>query len=252
MRKLAVLTGLASLLLPWIALAQEAPGLVGRVTTWTPKRGMERQFEDGVKKHNDFHKKQKDTWTIGVWEILAGPNTGRYYRGSFEHQWSDFDAEEKMGPADDADSAVNVNPFLEAGTTSFYVRLKDVSREPEDDKPALLSSLVWFDVRIGETDEFMELLRRFHEAIGKTKWPVQYGWYQLVSGGEIPSYVLVLPRKSWADFKPASKPFDEMLQEAFGKQEAKMLLDRLVKTLRAERSEILRFREDLSYIPAGK
>ena len=65
------------------------------------------------------------------------------------------------------------------------------------------------------------------------------------------SLILVLPRKSWADFedKPDVKPFREMLKEAFGQAEADSILDRLDHSVEKETSDIVQFRPDLSYLP---
>jgi len=91
-----------------------------------------------------------------------------------------------------------------------------------------------------------------NEAIKKTSWPAQTLWYQLFNGGEGPRFVLVVLRQSWADFQPPDKSLDAMVEEAFGKEEASSVLNAIRKNIRFTRSEILRFRADLSYRPAAK
>ena len=90
------------------------------------------------------------------------------------------------------------------------------------------------------------------EAAQKTKWPVHYEFYELVNGGFDGTFVLAEPRANWADFeeKPDVKPFREMLKDAFGQNEADSVYDRLENSIDSEYSEILKFRTDLSYIPA--
>jgi hypothetical protein len=254
MRKLVIiLTTVCLALLALPAAAEEmGAGAIGRVSVWGVRQGMGKQFEQGLKKHNDFHKRHNDNWVFGTWQILSGENTGRYYRGTFDHQWSDFDAEEKLGPEDDADAAVNLDPYMEPGATSYYAKLKDMSRPWEGTGPSPMSTLIWFEVKIDQEDEFMLLMHRVHEAILKTSWPVHYTWYRLVNGGEEPAFVLALPRKNFADMAPPSMSFDAMLEQALGREEARSVSSRLNSTLRGTHSELIRYRPDLSYEPAGK
>jgi len=64
--------------------------------------------------------------------------------------------------------------------------------------------------------------------------------------------VLVLPRRNWAEFKPVEKPFERMLEEAVGRQEAQSLLETFSRAVKSASSSILRARPDLSYIPGDK
>lgn len=63
-------------LLAAAAVAQEAP-IIARVVSYVVRPGMEQKFEDGMKRHNDFHVKQKDTRTHDMYGHLfpgqAGP-----------------------------------------------------------------------------------------------------------------------------------------------------------------------------------
>jgi len=40
------------------------------------KPGMTRQYEEGRKKHMNWHRQQNDAWSWYTWEILTGENTG--------------------------------------------------------------------------------------------------------------------------------------------------------------------------------
>jgi len=253
MRRFGVfLVILAVLMLILPAGAQQEPGPIARVGLFKIKSGMGQQFEQGIKRHNDWHKKQNDKWEYHTWEVVSGENAGRFYRGTFGHHWDDFDAEEKWAAADSADSMVNMDPYVDSATPSFYAYLPKVSRPPTGEGPARLASLLWFHLHMGKNDEFMHAIGKVHEAIGKTNWPAHYEWYVMVNGGEHPTYVLSLPRTKWADFKPPEKAFDAMLEEAFGRQEAQSLLQELDKSIHCERSEIVSYRADLSYVPAAK
>ena len=51
---------------------------VCRVYFSTPKPGMGQQYEAGRKKHMQFHRDQKDTWTWNTFAIETGDNAGIY------------------------------------------------------------------------------------------------------------------------------------------------------------------------------
>jgi hypothetical protein len=73
----------------------------------------------------------------------------------------------------------------------------------------------------------------------------------LANGGDTGTFVLVLPRNSWADFEEKSevKPFREMLKEAFGQAEADSIVDRIDHSVQSETTEIIQFHPELSYLP---
>jgi hypothetical protein len=119
------------------------------------------------------------------------------------------------------------------------------------DLPPKMSVIVTFHVHYGKGGDFRSAATRIHDAAQKTNWPVNYDWYELANGGKNGEYVLVLPRAKWADFedKPDVKPFREMLKDAFGQSEADSIINRLDSSVESEYSDIVQFRQDLSYIP---
>ena len=240
------------LLLALPVMAQEEQGNIA-VTAWIKiKPGMEQQYEEGRKRHVKWHRQHNDPWTWIAWQVISGENTGMYGVATLGHHWSDFDTEPVPSDADEADRRANMAPYVESINITYWAFLPKVSRAYPGESPPAMSSIVFFDVRYGKSTEFNYLIGKFHEAIGKTNWPANYSWYALVNGGEGPTYALVLPRENWAAFKPQEKPFAQMLEDAYGRQEANSLLERLGKVVRSQRSQIHQSRPDLSYIPAGQ
>jgi hypothetical protein len=236
----------AALALP----ARAEDPIVSRVMVWKAKPGMEAKFEEGLKRHNDFHRRQGDTMALMTLQVQSGPETGAYIRLASDRHWADFDAEEAMAKADQADTAVNTDPYIASTTTSYYRQLTDVSRPKS--AAAAMYSIAFYQVKQGKADDFMLAIKKFHEAIGKTEWPVHYAWFALVNGGDGPQFVLSVPRDKWADFNPPEKSFDKMLAEAYGPTEARSLGEMFDHCVSGTSSEIVVFRADLSYIPAKK
>ncbi len=231
------------LALPAVPQMQEE-GNVGFVAFLKPKPGMAKQFEEGMKKHRQWHSDNKDTTQWAVWVTVTGESVGTYGVGTFGHRWEDFDSPPVSEEADAADRAKTLDPYTESVVPQYYLNHKDISHPAEGE--AKMYEVLAFHVRYGKGSDFMYCLRKFHEAIQKTKWPVHYEWYELRSGGELGTYVLVIPRDSFAAMKPMEKPFGAMLEEALGRAEAEALLEKFSDSVRYETSELIESRPDLS------
>ncbi|HEX9781903.1 MAG TPA: hypothetical protein VGA56_04115 [Opitutaceae bacterium] len=234
------------------AQAQEGEdGNIAKIIFFRAKPGMEQQLEEGLKKHSAWHKEQGGTWAWYGWTTETGDFTGGYAGGTFDHSWSDFDKPDIAWETDMANVRETILPFVAEGSRwQYYASLPKVSKPL--DKPAMLSEIIVFRLHYGKDGDFMHLIGRFHEAIAKTAWPVNYQWFRLLSGGDNPTYVLVLPRQNYASMKGPEKDFRQMLTEAVGQQEAEMLFENLAKVVKSESSQLERNRPDLSYIPMGK
>jgi hypothetical protein len=239
----------ASLLWSVPAAPQEKPGTVTRVFDVAVKSGMTTQYEQARKKHNEFHKKIKDTWAWQTWQVESGERAGTYVTATFGHHWKDFDDWAKNEEADGADVDATMGPFLAGGGNAFYVYMPDVSRPMEGMAPTAFTELTHFLLKQGGESDFVAAIRTIHEAIGKTNWPAHYYWYSLANGGDGPAYVLALPHKSWAEMEDLDPSFPQMLEKGLGRHDAEAILQTLNKSIASQRSELLRYRPDLSYVP---
>ena len=90
----------------WTALlaAQVNPeSSLVEVNVSTPKPGMTQQWEQGRKRHSNFHRAQKDTWPVFVYEVATGDFTGNYISVQPGHSWKDYDAREAFQKLDTPD-----------------------------------------------------------------------------------------------------------------------------------------------------
>ncbi len=240
---------LSLLLLALPVLAQEEPGPIVRLFVDKAKAGMEQQYEEAVKQHIAWHREQGDTWSRVVRRIESGEDFGQYVWITSGHRWEDFDNPAVPSDEDTAHFYSTAGQYLESSTSMFYLYLADVSRPLEGDTPAAVTSAIFFQIRRGKGDEFMNAVKKVHQAIEKTNWPTNYFWEALVSGGYHPTYLLVFQEENWAGLNPPEKSFEAMLEEAYGKQEAEEIQKVFDRTIRSERSAISVYRPDLSYIP---
>lgn len=233
-----------------IALAaQEKPGTIASLEFQRPKNGMTRQYEDGRKQKAAWHKQQKDTQPLMVWQVIAGDAFGTYVVGRVGNHWKDLDTPSVPEAADEAAYEKNVGPYVESVVARYYAYLPNISHPAPGNETPPMSQIIVFRVRYGKAPEFINLARKINDAIVKSNWSLHYQWYALVVGGPSPTFVLSIPRNKWADFEEPEKSFDMMLEEAYGKQDAREIIAALERVIQSEETEIVKFRADLSYIP---
>lgn len=247
-----VLAVAATLCAAGLLAAQEKPGTVAALEFQQPKNGMVKQYEEGRKQKVEWHKQQKDTQPLMVWEIMSGDNTGTYVVGRLGQHWADFDKPSVPDQADLDEYNKVIGSYVQSLVTRYYEYLPKLSKPLDAKTPSKFAEIVTFTVRPGHGGDFRSAVARATEAIEKTKWPVNFEWYVLANGGVTGTYVLVLPHANWADFedKPGMKSFPDMVREAFGEAEGDSILHRFDSSVAKETSEIIQFRPDLSYLPA--
>ena len=129
------------------------------------------------------------------------------------------------------------------------VALSEFSSFPTEElKNGVLAEVTTFSVKPGRTDDLMQAIGRYHEAVQKVGWDGQFVWIMRVNGGP-QTVTLVTPRASWADFKPGDKSPTMILDEAFGRQESIAVSDRFTSSITQITTQVWMYREDLSYIP---
>ncbi len=233
-------------------VAQPGPSIIAALEFQKPKNGMVKQYEDGRKQKAAWHKQQNDSQALYVWETLTGDATGTYIIGRLNQHWTDFDKPSVPEQSDIDEYNKVIGAYVESVITRYYALLPKVSSMGQSNATDKLSEIVTFQVKYGKDSDFQSGIARVAEAAQKTRWPVNFIWYALASGGTTGTYVLVLPHKSWADFedKPDTKPFREMLKDAFGQAEADSIIARFDNSIISESNQVIQFRDDLSYLPA--
>lgn len=247
MRKSALFV--AALFLSLSALAQSSPQVVSEVNIAMPKNGMTSQWEAGRKEHSAFHGAQKDTWSILVWEFVSGERTGAYMMSSPGHNWKDFDSRDAFNKLDRPNVEKTMGASTAMGATAYYVYRDDLSQTKVPATPAKMRTTASYSVIPERLNDFTDAIKKINAAMQKTNYPAKPSrWYQLASGGEVPTFVLVTDRASWGDMEPQEKKMEAMLKEAYG-DSGPQVLDQLRHSCSRIVSEMSVFRADLSYMP---
>jgi hypothetical protein len=228
------------------AQAAKPPESVTEVNVSKVKPGMTTQWEQGRKRHSDFHRAQKDTWTVAVYQVLSGDFVGNYVSVQGGRNWKDFDTRADFDKLDAADVAKNMGPYEDPGARSFYVYRPELSRSKEGGTPAKMVTVTHYWLLADHINDFQDAVKAIKAAIEKVNYPAKPSrWYQLANGGDTPHFVLVTERTGWADLEPPA----QTLQEALGPDGAQAL-DKLRKSVKRLYTEMLEYRPDLSYVPS--
>jgi hypothetical protein len=234
------------------AAAQNQPGNLAALEFQTPKNGAVKQYEDGRKQKVAWHKEQKDTQPLYVWEVISGDSTGTYIVGRLGQHWADLDKPSVSDAADLDTYRKLIASNVQSLVARYYDYMPKVSNPLSSTAPSKFSEIITYHIRPDRETEFRSAMARINEAFQKTKTPVNYYWYELVNGGVGSTFVLSIPHANWADFEdnPNVKPFRDILKDAFNASEADSLIKQLDDSVQSVESEIIQFRDDLSYIPA--
>jgi hypothetical protein len=237
----------------WVAamvstVQAEGPS-VARLVFLTAKPGMKAQLEEAIKRQMDWRRDQKDDWRWVVWEYVSGGKWGRYAVATFGHRWEDFDHAKVTPWVEDVNQGALATLSATPPLVQYFDHLEEVSDEGATESPPAWVELLSYKLYFGKSAQFYGALRKFHEALSKAEWRLRYEWMELLNGGEIPSFLLILPRADWAAFETREEIFEKHLEKAYGRSETVALLDRFSSAVKSQHRSAARLRLDLSYVP---
>jgi hypothetical protein len=197
----------------------------------------------------DWRRDQKDEWRWVVWEYVSGGQWGRYAVATFGHRWESFDHAKVTPRVEDVNQEALAALWATPPLVQYFYHPEGVSDEGAAGSPAAWIELLNYQFHFGKSAQFFGALRKFREALGKAEWPVRYEWLERLNEGEIPSFLLMLPRSSWAAFEIREEVFEDHLERAHGKTETVALLERFNSAVKSQHRFTARLRLDLSYVP---
>jgi len=179
------LSSACALLVASTVLAQQPPRTIIEVNRQKVLPGHAGQYEAARKKHMEWHKQAGDQWTWTVWEVTSGPDTGTYLVTTANHQWADYDSwTAKNGAGDSADSSASIGPHVAGNDRSYWTTRPDLSLWPTSNDLPPMGTLTVYYLKPGMGDQFASAVTKLTGALGKSKWPLNSMWYQLLNGGE--------------------------------------------------------------------
>ena len=167
MKKLLAAAGV-TLLVAVSGFAQEKPGNIAGLEFQKPKNGMVKQYEEGRKAKVQWHKAQKDTQPLMVWQVISGENTGTYIVGRVGQHWADMDKPSVPDQADLEEYTKVVAPAVESMTAQYYAYLPKDSKPLDSMTPAKYSEVIIYHARQGKGPDFRAAITKTTEAISRS------------------------------------------------------------------------------------
>jgi len=236
MAKMAVLLGILVTLAATFAAPQaKEKSTAARLVVWQPKAGQNSAFEEGYKRHLEWHRKASDTWKWYGWNIISGERDGYFVDGTFFHPWTDLDT--PVSPAEDgANNAVNVEPYGDARSVAAYETTPALTHLDSDALKAPLLTFYYVGVQPGRASEFESAAAT---ELAKMPASVRCAIFRPVTGTS--EHLLIV----------ASDKASELGQQG---ATARRLFENISRNVKANvlislRSETGRFRRDMSNLP---
>jgi hypothetical protein len=240
---IAVLGWGLALLGPYGAEAQS----VGRIVFLNAKPGAKGRLEQAIRTHMEWRREQQDDWRWIVWEYVTGSSQGRYAIATFGHNWGDFDNAKVLPWVEEADSG-SLASFCETAPVVQYLEHVDrVSRAGEGKEVPSMAEVVVFQLHFGKSAQFYDTLPTFAQVMDKYKPSVRFEWFELLDGGETPLFMVIVPRANWSGFEKMQESAMDQMVRMMGKQKAQAVLDRMGASVKSQRRDLVRLRQDLSY-----
>jgi hypothetical protein len=240
--------GLAILAMSVGAAAQN-DGLYSRDYTLDVKWGHETEFEAAIKEQVSWYRQNRETWHWHLWQYETGPHVGDYIFRSPSHTLEEMDQRSERAQRARANFMEVVAPHLDGMSARIMKLIPELTAWPEDASDVRMVTVLTFKVNYGMNEEFEHIIGRIHGAFRAMNSPAKYAWVEAVSGDASGTYLAAIPHRNYADIAPPPQPFWEMIRGQIGSVETAALRIGLMKTVKEEHSALLRFREDLSYMP---
>ncbi len=262
----SILTSIVTLaiaLAPTLGEAQQPAGDVGadgRAATggflfaYEPRPGQRAAFEEGYRRHLDWHRAREDSLTWFGWDVMAGPRLGMFVDGVFGIRFAALDV--RVDPAGDAaDAARNVTAHAEPTARELVLLRPDLSTATplEDGRPTPFAQVVRYRVRVGAAGRMESALGQLRRT-ARTDALLPYTVYEIVAGSS-PGFLLVVWRDGLGSFDRVERNPERALEARLARGAADESAGEDADTgppsrpaLEAEvTSEVWRYRADLTY-----
>lgn len=209
-------------------------------------------FESGVQAHHETVRAQGVERPVIIWQVVTGKHSGDYYVGFVGRSWADFD--QPMGDDPEAlqqSVAENITPHVKDYHTTFWQHRPDLSYQPgaggEGLDPDPMMTVTFYDVK--DNGAFMDAARQIREAAEQADYEggtweahqLEYG------GGSV--MAIVSGRDDFADLAQPETTLWDVLSEQKSDYEMDAFEKQLDKAIDSARTEIFRYRADLSLLP---
>jgi hypothetical protein len=233
------------------AMATVHAASVSRIVFLEARPGYKAKLEKAIKKQMDWRREQQDDWRWLTWEYVSGTE-GCYAVATFGHAWSDFDQRQVSPWVERAKQGALSTLSSKPPVVQYFDHVNDISAFGTNREPPTLAEIALFQLEFGKTAPFYEAVKEFHNALDKAEFPERYEWFELLSGGEAPQFMLMAPRLNWAAFDTQQGLLLDALEKSSGKDRAKEMLAQFNASIKSYRRYAVKLRPDLSKLGSSE
>ena len=216
------------------------------------KPGDNEKFEDTLKRHWIWHQKQGETWSYLVWTVATGKNEGAYEIVSFGHTWKEVDESNAL-VAGTPPPEEDPEPYHQTVQESYYKYRPELSIDSHAKQPLAIASVTQILLKPETVQDFEIALQRIKQFLSNTGGAPAFSarWYELVTGGGRPQFLLIEEHRDWASFH-GSTELDALRNLNRASELPQEIVKSFWQAMRSIYSETWHYRSDLSRFVSGK
>lgn len=240
MKKLLVII----LMLPLMAISQDAEEQLLTLTEFTVKQGHSAQFMDGIKKIKACYTENNGTDTWSFWSRVQGEGNV-YGVSSFMPNWAAMDNEDEAWKPCRSIIMDFVMPHVDSVNYSITQTLSDWSKKtPSDDD----TKLVWVSYfRVKNRTLFKEVVKEVSSTIVKEEGDNRAYWYVFMGGGESdPDYMVSDLYPSYAALDEEYVSIFKVYENVHGEKKTKAMMEKWRNAVDGSWSYIWEYNTELS------
>lgn len=224
-------------------LRPQAAETGGFLFAYRPLRGERAAFEDGYRRHLEWHRTHADSLLWYGWDVMAGPRLGMFVDGTFGRPFAALD--DRVDPSGDAaDADRTFEPHVEPTGRELMRLRSDLSGATplEDTLPTAFVEVVRYRAGPGALDRLEDAFATLARGPGSRSL-LPYTVYESIAGAE-PGFLVMIFREDLGTFdaldRDPQRALRERLRDGDGTDTVELDL--------AVTRELWRYRSDLTYL----
>ena len=206
-------------------------------------------FEEGYRRHLGWHAAHNDPLAWYAWTVDSGAHKGIFVDGTFGATFAGLDTRVDLS-GDGVDFVRNVTPYVTPLNIETWTLWASPSTATplEERQPGTTLDVFLLLVDPAESASFEAAVEKLAQTKHQAKREVtKLSWYRAVRGNNLPTYLLMLTRKNWADVEAAGPTFAEMLTNVYTGTPAQVA--DVLRHVHSIRTETWDYEPRLSLIP---
>lgn len=249
-RKINYLTCCLLLCLVWLLPAQaqdnENEG-IARVALITPKEGHEETLVKAITDYHHWIANFEGHHEYQWYEIMTGPDTGKYIARTGGHNWADFDAQYDWEKEAGDVFAKNVAPHIQHAQMHMTEEMKEFSHWPESFEGYTHYQVENWYIHNGQGRKFRQGLKKIVDTLKAANYDSYWGFFSVESGAHGNQIQLVSANRGWSGMSDKDPSFYKIMSEALGGEEAfNSFMSDWSATFKTGRNQMVKFMPEAS------